>query len=417
LQPLSVGDDFRLNWQETPDFHLQPDHRSLPCPINVLTEMKNVSAIPTVQATACSLPRLTIVLPTFNERANIQPVVSQLLPLASKYDLELLFVDDDSADGTADEIRRIAQQHGCVRLVRRIGRSGLSSAIKEGILDATGDFVVVMDSDGQHEPSAVGHIVEVLQETDSDVVIGSRFHPESQIIGLSQRRERNSSFANAVARFSLPHYRLLTDYMSGFFALRLDRCFAFVRQVDVNGFKFLYELLALSKGRLSIAEVPLSFQPRIRGESKLNLAVVWDLGVSILHTLLFRAGPRRAVSFALVGITGIGIHLLVYALVRHGLGLSFEQAQMIAVVSAASSNYLINNVLTFRALQLRGTSLLLGLLRFLLVASIGMLANVGVSSALYHRMNSRPLLALLAGIAVDFVWKYAASSRFVWNSP
>jgi glycosyltransferase involved in cell wall biosynthesis len=79
----------------------------------------------------------------------------QLLTLEKAYDLELIFVDDDSQDGTANEVRDIAHHYPCVRLIRRVGRSGLSSAIKEGILDATGDVVVVMDCDGQHEPSAV----------------------------------------------------------------------------------------------------------------------------------------------------------------------------------------------------------------------------------------------------------------------
>ena len=361
--------------------------------------------------------RLSIVLPTYNEYDNIEPVVRQLLPLQGPFDLELLFIDDDSADGTADEIRRLAHRHGCVRLIRRVGRFGLSSAIKEGILDATGDVVVVMDSDGQHEPAAVSEAVEALLANGADLVIGSRFHPEATISGLSGQRTRNSTLANSVARFSLPRYRQLSDFMSGFLALRPERCLPYVRQVDVNGFKFLYELLALSHGHLKVQEIPLTFQPRLIGESKLNIAVVWDLGVSILHTLMMRLVPRRAVSFALVGLTGIGIHLLIYGLMRRLFGVGFEQAQVMAVVAAASSNYLINNVLTFRTQQLKGRALLYGLLRFLAVTSLGMVANVGVSSAFYRQVSPQPLLALLAGIAVDFVWKYAASSRFVWNSP
>jgi dolichol-phosphate mannosyltransferase len=205
--------------------------------------------------------------------------------------------------------------------------------------------------------------------------------------------------------------------MSGFFVCQLQPVLPYVRQIDVNGFKFLYELLALSQGRLRVDEIPLRFQPRISGESKLNLAVVWDLGVSILHTLLLRSVPRRAISFALVGTTGIATHLLIYSLIRSLFGLGFELAQVFAVVGAATTNFLINNILTFRTQQLSGLRLLLGLLRFLLVTSMGMVANVGVSTALYHRSTQQPLMAMFAGIAVDFVWKYAASSKFVWNTP
>ncbi|MFM9099900.1 MAG: polyprenol monophosphomannose synthase, partial [Cyanobium sp.] len=258
--------------------------------------------------------RLSIVLPTFNERANVGPIVGQLLPLGAHYELEILFVDDDSADGTADAVLRLSHQYPCIRLIRRVGRFGLSSAIKEGILDATGDVVMVMDSDGQHEPSAVAATVSRLLASDLDLLIGSRFHPQATIEGLSTKRQRNSTWANAVARFSLPRYRLLTDYMSGFFALRPDRALSFVRQVDVSGFKFLYELLALSRGQLRVAEVPLEFQARISGESKLNLAVVWDLGISILHTLLLRSVNRPALSFSLVGATVVATHLLLFIL-------------------------------------------------------------------------------------------------------
>lgn len=361
--------------------------------------------------------KLSIVLPTYNERDNILPVASELLALDSQYDIEIIFVDDDSQDGTAEQVRELARTASQIRLIRRVGRAGLSSAIKEGILDATGDLVAVMDCDGQHPPSSVIAALECLQDPGVDLVIGSRFHPDSLIRGLSERRERNSNLANAVARFSLPRYRELTDYMSGFFVCRLQSILPYVRQIDVSGFKFLYELLAISRGRLGVVEIPLVFQERINGESKLSLAVVWDLGISIVHTLLLRSVPRRAISFGLVGATGVAIHLLIYSLTRRFFHFNFEFAQTSAVIGAASSNFLINNILTFRFQQLSGLRLWLGLVRFLLVTSMGMVANVGVSSALYHQHTQTPLLAMFAGIAVDFVWKYAASSKFVWNSP
>ena len=102
---------------------------------------------------ATAAPRVSIVLPTYNERGNIGSLLEQLLPLKARFELEILVVDDDSADGTADLVRQLAHGEPCLRLIRRVGRAGLASAIKEGLLDATGDLVVVMDSDGQHQPS------------------------------------------------------------------------------------------------------------------------------------------------------------------------------------------------------------------------------------------------------------------------
>lgn len=362
--------------------------------------------------------RVTLVLPTYNERGNIAPLLAQLLPLKQKFDLEILVVDDDSADGTAELVRRLSHGEPRLRLIRRVGRSGLASAIKEGLLDATGDVALVMDSDGQHEADAVLRTINTLMQDDVDLVIGSRFHPEAQIRGLSGRREAGSSWANASARFSLPRaYGSLSDYMSGFFALRLEPLLPLIRAVDVNGFKFLYELLAVSRGRLRTTEVPLRFLPRSYGSSKLDLAIFWDFLISILHSLSFRLLPRRAISFGLVGISGVAVQLLSTQLLMLLGDLNFEQALPVAVVAAASSNYLINNALTFRFQRLKGLALLRGLLKFLLVASLPVLANVGLASAYYSFVARDTFWAQLAGILVVFVWNYAASSRFVWNTP
>lgn len=365
---------------------------------------------------ATAAPRVSIVLPTYNERGNIEPLLEQLLPLKARFDLEILVVDDDSADGTAELVRQLAHGEPCLRLIRRVGRAGLASAIKEGLLDATGDLAVVMDSDGQHQPSSVLEALTTLGQGDVDLVIGSRFHAQAQIQGLSGRRETGSTWANKLARASLPRYRQLSDYMSGFFALRLDRCLPLIRAVDVNGFKFLYELLAHSRGQLRVCDIPLQFQPRGYGTSKLDVAVLWDFGVSILHTLSLRLLPRRAISFGLVGASGFLVQLLVTRLVML-LGLAFAQALPVAVVAAASSNYLVNNALTFRFQRQQGLALLRGLLKFLLVASLPVLANVGVASAFYSYVAHSTFWAQLAGILVVFVWNYAASSRFVWNTP
>ncbi|MEI7665584.1 MAG: glycosyltransferase family 2 protein [Synechococcaceae cyanobacterium ELA263] len=373
------------------------------------------------KAASASAPalRVSIVLPTYNERYNIEPLLAKLLLLKQHVDLEILVVDDDSADGTAELVRKLAHHEPALRLIRRVGRAGLASAIKEGLLDATGDVAVVMDSDGQHEPASVLRAIETLQQQgDLDLVIGSRFHAQAVILGLSGRREQGSNWANRCARFSLSRaYGSLTDYMSGFFALRLDEAIPLLRAVDVNGFKFLYELLAVSKGQLRVAEIPLSFQPRIHGSSKLDLAIIWDFLISILHSLSLRILPRRAISFGLVGSTGVLVQVLLCQLLTGLGGISFERALPFAVVAAATSNYLINNVLTFRFARLRGFALLRGLLKFLLVSSLPALANVGLAIAFYENVARDSLWAQLAGIIVVFVWNYAASSRFVWNTP
>lgn len=202
-------------------------------------------------------------------------------------------MDDDSADGTAEVVRCLAKDESRLRLIGRIGRGGLASAINEGLLNSTGDLAVVMNSDGQHDPSSVLGAIHAFLGGEYDLVIGSRFHPDARIQGLSSRREAGSTWAKRAARSSLPsRYSQLTDYMSGFFVLHVEPLFPLIRAVDVNGFKFLYELLAVSKGKLRTAEIPITFQPRSSSSSKLDLTVFWDFLILILHGFSFCMVPR-----------------------------------------------------------------------------------------------------------------------------
>ena len=362
--------------------------------------------------------RISIVLPTYNECENIAPLVQRLLKITESFDLELLIIDDDSSDGTTSLIKKLAQEESRIRIIHRVGRAGLASAIKEGLLGATGEIAVVMDSDGQHDPSRIIDAIDLLRKDSLDIVAGSRFLSGSEILGLSQRRTGGSSIANKLARFSLPSkYKHLTDYMSGFIVLNLQFCMQSIYKVDVNGFKFFYELLSISRGEFNVGEIPLNFLPRNHGSSKLDIAILWDFVISLIHTSTFRLMPRRAISFGLVGATGMFVQLTVTQFLMEIFGFEFGRALPVSVVAAATSNYLINNALTFRAQRQNGKALIKGLLKFLLVASLPVLANVGLATSFYRMIAQDPLLAQLAGIIVVFVWNYAASSRFVWNTP
>ena len=387
-----------------------------PCLTAITSQLTINNVLYTTEAIIDKHQGISIILPTFNESGSINEMILSLLELTQHHQIEILIVDDDSADGTANIVRELARQDSRIRIIQRVGRSGLASAIKEGLIAAVHPLAIVMDSDGQHEPLSVQKAFEELR-AGSDLVAGSRFLDRSEIHGLSSRRTDGSTMANRLARWSLPKsYAHLTDYMSGFIALKLDVCLPIVRKVDVNGFKFLYELLAISKGQLRITEIPLRFQPRLHGNSKLDYAVLWDFLISLIHTFTFRLLPRRAISFGLVGASGVVIQLL-STFILMSMGLSFSQSLPLAVITAASSNYLVNNILTFGDRRQKGRQLLKGLLKFLLVASLPTLANVGLATGFYNMVQSHAVLAQLAGIIVVYIWNYAASSRFVWNTP
>ena len=237
---------------------------------------------------------ITFILPTFNEKKNINILLKELIGIINLYELELIVVDDNSQDGTPEIVREFAKKEKNIRLINRIGRFGLSSAIKEGCINATSEIIAIMDTDGQHKLNDVINAINKLVNEDLNVVIGSRFLEGSTVQGLSQKRAQGSIIANKLARYSLSkEYGHLTDYMTGCIILKRNSCIDFVKLVDVSGFKFLYEMLSISRGSLKVGEIPLSFQSRKDGNSKLDIAILWDFFVSLTHTFMRRAIPRR----------------------------------------------------------------------------------------------------------------------------
>ena len=360
---------------------------------------------------------LSVILPTFNERNNILTLLDELLNLSNSYEVELIVVDDNSTDGTSSLVRELAKKDRRIRLINRLGRAGLSSAIKEGCLCATGEILAIMDTDGQHEVSSILKGIKKLIEDKLDFVIGSRFLEKSTIKGLSEARKGGSNLANSMARFSLPNrYGHLTDFMSGCMILKRQSCISFIEKIDVNGFKFFYELLAVSKGKLKGREIELRFQRRKFGSSKLDIAIVWDFLVSLVHTTLQRSIPRKAISFGIVGATGVLVQFFVIYFLIWIFNIAFETALPFAVIIAASSNYLVNNTLTFRSARLKNKALFIGLFKFLIVSSLPIVANVGLATTFFNYISPNTFLSQLAGIIVVYIWNYTASSRLVWNN-
>ena len=359
---------------------------------------------------------ISIVIPTYNEVENIIPLIKNLAALVSNFEYEIIVVDDDSPDGTSEEVNKYMKFNKRIKLITRIGRSGLSSAIKEGLIFAQGKYLLVLDGDGQHHPSFVLDMIEEININKSDIVIGSRFLKTSNLEGLSNKRSQGSKIANKLARISLHrNYSKVTDYLSGCFCLDREKTKKFIRKIEINGFKFLYELLSLSKGDLVVKEVPLTFKERRFGYSKLDVAVVWDFLVSIIHNLTLRLLPRSAVSFGLVGISGIFVQLFITSFLVEIFLIEFYKALPFAIICAATSNFLINNQVTFRSERLKNLDLLIGLLKFLIVASLPVIANVGITTAFYKYISSDTFFAQIAGIAIVYAWNYLASSSFVWK--
>ena len=142
---------------------------------------------------------ISIVIPTFNEVDNIIPLLKNLINLVNDFEYEIVVVDDDSPDGTSEKVEKFIKGKKRIKLITRIGRSGLSSAIKEGLIFAKGKYLLVLDGDGQHETSFVLKMINEIKNNKIDIVIGSRFLNSSRLEGLSNRRSLGSKVANQVA--------------------------------------------------------------------------------------------------------------------------------------------------------------------------------------------------------------------------
>jgi len=357
---------------------------------------------------------LAIILPTLNERGNLAPLLDRIEDALGPIGWEVLIVDDNSSDGTADEARRLALSDGRVRVIQRIGRRGLASAAIEGFCATAAPYCAVMDADHQHDPALLPQMLESLRTNAADVTVASRFiEGASTAEWAAPEREKLSGAANALAR-KLTGVEL-TDPMSGYFMLSSELARSLVPRLSGIGFKILLDLLATSDESLRVKEFPLNFSARREGESKLDRAVAFDFLAGLYDKTFGRLIPTRFALFGTVGAVGVVVHFAVLTAILFGVGEAFTLAQAIATFCAMSFNFWLNNWLTYRDARLKGAkAVLTGWIGFCLTCSVGALANVAVATLLESR-GVVWVLAALAGILVGSVWNYALSSRFVWG--
>jgi dolichol-phosphate mannosyltransferase len=366
------------------------------------------------QVTARATAELSVIVPTFNERDNIEEVVSRLDRCLRGKAWEVIFVDDNSPDRTAAQIREIAQRDPRVRCIQRVGRRGLSSACVEGMLSSSAPYLAVMDGDCQHDEMLLPLMLEVLTSDEADLVVGSRYVKGGGIGGLDESRARMSRFATSLSRVVIK--RELSDPMSGFFALRREVLDVAVGKLSEVGFKILLDLVASSPSTVRVKEIPYEFRTRHAGESKLDSQAMWGYLMLLADKLLGGIVPVRFVAFALVGTIGVLVHFAVLSALFSWRSFPFTISQACAAVAAMAGNFTLNNALTFRDMRLRGWRWVKGLVSFTLACSLGALANIGVASYLFKQHTLWGLSAL-AGIAVGAVWNYGMTATYTWKKP
>jgi dolichol-phosphate mannosyltransferase len=360
-------------------------------------------------------PELTVIVPTRNEHDNVRPVYEALCRTLEGIDWEVIFVDDDSQDGTAEAVCRLASLDRRMRCIQRIGRRGLASACIEGMLASTASYVAVMDADLQHDEQLLPHMLKTLKsEPTVDAVVGSRYVEQGGIDIWSWHRRRLSSIAIRIARSIL---RVpIADPMSGFFMIRREAFQGSVRRLSSMGFKILLDLLASSPRPLQVKELPFHFRERYAGESKFDALIGWEYLMLLADKIIGHIIPVRFFVFALVGAVGLVVHLALLWLCLNSMGLSFEISQATATGVAIIGNFTLNNWLTYHDRRLTGWRFVSGLVSFALICSFGALANVGIASFLFNQQHSFWWVAGIAGAAISAVWNYAVTSTFTWRA-
>jgi dolichol-phosphate mannosyltransferase len=363
-------------------------------------------------AQVVATPQLSVVVPTFNERDNVTKLFRKLETALAGTAFEVIFVDDNSPDGTWNVVRDLAARDSRVRCIRRIGRRGLSGACIEGILASSAPCAAVIDADLQHDETQLPKMLALLQAGEADLVVGSRYIEGGSADSFDRQRAGASQLATEVAKRVLRVE--IADPMSGFFMIRSDRFEELAPQLSTQGFKILLDIVATARGNLRTIEIPYRFGSRLHGESKLDSMVALDFLGLVLAKLTHDVVSLRFLLFAMVGSIGVIVHFAGLYIALSALDFPFAEAQACGALLAMTSNFILNNFLTYRDQRLKGFAILRGLLLFYLVCSVGLLANVGVAFSVY---DQEPIwwLAGAAGALMGVVWNYAMSGLFVWR--
>jgi dolichol-phosphate mannosyltransferase len=363
---------------------------------------------PTLLPSAGILPArlpadVAIIVPTYNEAANVPLLVEKLEAALMGHAWEVIFVDDDSPDGTADIVRRIGRTQPHVRCIQRVGRQGLSSAVIEGMLSVNAPYVAVMDADLQHDEALLVPMLRLLEARNTDLVVGSRYMAGGSIGEWSKMRHTMSRFATALSQIVAKSN--LTDPMSGFFMVRRECFAAAAHNLAGNGYKILLDLLTSCTEPLRVAELPYTFRARLHGESKLDSSVLIEHALLLLSKTIGQYVPVRALVVAGILVGAVVVHLgLLSGALRW---LEFGVAQAVASIFGVLVSYVITASLRRRPTD--GMSGVADLLSFLTTASIGLVGNLSLAGMLYNETRMW-WLAGAAGAILSTVWIHMSNT-------
>ena len=354
----------------------------------------------------------SLIIPTLNEGDTIGPLIAAVGDACRARGLapEILVADGGSNDGTVEVVEAYAAEPG-VRLVRAQTRRGLAGDVLTAAAVASCEVVAVMDADFSHPPESLPDLVEPLLAGDCDMSVGSRYCAGGRISDWPWTRRVLSRLGTWAA---LPLVSV-NDPLSGFFAVRREHLLRLGGQV--HGFKLALEVLARSGDALRVHEIPIRFQDRRAGHSKLGLRESLRTFEQVAALAGSSASPSNVWRFVLVGFVGLGVDLAVFrGLVE--IGWAVHAAYVTAFLVATFGNYLLNSRWSFQNLPQRGWRAELPIYgRYVTSCVFALILRVMVFSALLDGAGWSIMFAGLAGIATGALVNYVGAALFVFPQP
>lgn len=376
--------------------------------------------VPAQTSSAPESIRLSVIVPTYREGKNIGELVTRLCRVLDPVlpgGYEIIVVDDDSPDGTWELAQQLTSSHPALRVMRRQGERGLSTAVIRGWQAARGHILAVIDADLQHPPETMAKLYRAVEE-GTDLALATRHVEGGGVSDWSIFRRFISRGAQLLGLVVLPEVvGKVSDPMSGYFMVRR----AAVQEVDLHplGYKILIEVLA--RGRcVSIREVPYVFRERDHGESKVTLKVYWDF---LRHLLQLRAASIRSsrfLRFAIVGASGVVVDMGLLFLLSDPsmLGWGLTRSKLIASEVAIVNNFLWNDAWTFHDVSARQpgrTNKLRRFGMFQMVCFAGLVLNAIVLNVQFNLLGINRYIANGVAILLVTGWNFWLNKKFSWR--
>ncbi len=354
---------------------------------------------------------ISMIIPTYNERDNIVPLVERLSQALNNHKYEILLVDDNSQDGTVETAAGLTSKYPIKVLVRK-NEKGLATAVLHGFKYAQGSIIGVMDADLQHPPEVNAALLQAI-ENGADMAVASRYIPGGGVPNWGLVRRVISKGALSLAHLFLPSSRKVKDPRSGFFMFKR----AGMDQIEFKpiGYKILLEMLVMGNFQ-NVVEVPFIFEDRSSGRSKMKARQQIDY-LKHIFSLMRRKGELvRFLKFIGVGLSGVVVNEGILWILTRFAGLPYYISSIFGIEASIISNFVLNDRFTFADRRTgKSQAFLYRLLKFNVTCAAGAGIQYGLLLLFTEVVGVNYLISNFIGIVVAFLWNYMLSNVWTWK--